>query len=764
MRLILLFLLLAARCGAQNTFPPVGLWREHMPYQGTIDVTASESKVYAATYLSFFSVDRQTGEVERFSRVSGLSETGISTLQYDPLSRKLFVAYSNSNIDVLDASGIRTIPDIKRASLSGDKNIYHIYPDNSRCYLSTGIGIVVLDAVKLEVKESWFIGAGGSYVKVNGFTKTPSAYYAATEQGLKRLLLSGGNPADYASWQTLTAANGLAAASCKAVVYFGNTVVALQNDTLYAESLAGFQPFFANDYGITSIQVSEGRLLVTQRRADGASKVVVLRNDGSVEQTLQQGGIISFPRKAIRAGGETWVADAFGGLSRWRGGSPETYRLNSPENVALGAMTVYNDVLYATAGAVNDSWNYLYNRGGIFRLQNGNWKTFNQYGYPVLDSLLDFITVAVDPRDGTVWAGSYGGGLLHIEANETLKIFKKNSPLEEAVGDPGSYRVSGLAFDNDNNLWVANFGTNHLLHVRKNDGSWVSFAPPFSLNAGAVAQVLIDDANQKWIVSPLGNGLLVFDHSGTIDNPSDDKWRLYRSGAGLGNLPSNYVNCIARDKSGFIWVGTEDGIAVIQCPQQAFVTGCEAVLPVIKDGGFANYLFKGEGVRSIAVDGADRKWVATSNGAWLISRDGDKVLQHFTETSSPLLSNDVRSIAINGKTGEVFFATAKGISAFRGTATEAAEDPNNLLVFPNPVPSGYSGSIAMRGLPENAWVKITETNGRLVYQTRAGGGQAVWNGRDYKGGKAATGVYLVLVVNDDKSETAVGRIVFIADR
>jgi ligand-binding sensor domain-containing protein len=124
--------------------------------------------------------------------------------------------------------------------------------------------------------------------------------------------------------------------------------------------------------------------------------------------------------------------------------------------------------------------------------------------------------------------------------------------------------------------------------------------------------------------------------------------------------------CVAKDKSGFIWVGTDDGIGVIQCPQEVFNTGCEAILPIVQQGNFAGYLFKGENVRSIAVDGADRKWVATKNGVWLISADGEKVIERFTEDNSPLLSSDVKKIAINGKTGEVYFATSRGICSFRG--------------------------------------------------------------------------------------------------
>ena len=172
MRYLILFLLLPICTAGQNNLPAIGLWREHLPYQVTIDVTASDKKIYAATPFSLFSVDITTKEIDRLSKISGLSETGVSAINYDASSNKLFIAYSNSNIDVIDAKAIRNIPDIKRSNITGDKNIYSVYPDGSRCYLSTGLGIVVLDAEKYEVKDSWFIGANGGYNKVNGFVKT----------------------------------------------------------------------------------------------------------------------------------------------------------------------------------------------------------------------------------------------------------------------------------------------------------------------------------------------------------------------------------------------------------------------------------------------------------------------------------------------------------------------------------------------------------------------------------------------------------------
>jgi sugar lactone lactonase YvrE len=760
-RFICFILLISVAARSQNTLPSIGQWREHLPYQNAIDVTASPNKVYAATPYTLFSVDLSSNEVQRISKVSGLSETGISTIKYDPASDKLLIAYTNSNIDIIDNKGIHNVPDIQRKNITGDKSIYHIYPTGNLAYLSTGIGVIVLDEQRLEIKDTWLIGNNGGYVKTNMFTADNSYYYAATDQGLKRTAATGSNPADFQQWQNLSGTNNLPAGPAKGVLAIQNKLIALVHDSLFQFNGSAWSFFYGDGWNVTRMNSTENKITLSQTLPNGNTKVTVLNADGSLARTIQQPNVITAPQNAIVQNNTYWVADLYGGLSHWTGSTYEVYKPNSPADFVLGDMTVYNNVLYAAAGAINDSWNYQYNRNGIFELKDGNWTQISQFQNHILDSLLDFITVAVDPRDASVWAGSYGGGLLHITAADQLQVFKQNAPIGPTIGDPTSYRIGGLAFDADNNLWIANYGSTHQLLVLKADGTWKAFTVPYLLNENAVGQILIDDNNQKWIVSPLGNGLLVYNHGASIDNTGDDHWRLYQAGTGNGNLPTNDVRVIAKDKSGFIWVGTSDGVAVIQCPEAA-LSGCDAIWPVAQQGGFANYLFKGEVVQAMAVDGADRKWIGTRNGVWLVSPDGDQVIYHFTESNSPLLSNDVRHIAINGSSGEVFFATTEGLISFRSTATEGSETQGSVSIFPNPVPPGYAGMIGIKGLAANSYVKITELNGRLVFQTRALGGQAVWDGRDYTGRKIASGVYLVLVTDEGRQEEAAGKIVFIS--
>jgi hypothetical protein len=761
---IFLLTLSSGEIFSQQPLPPIGRWREHLPYKAAISVTAGDGKVYCATPYNFFSVDVSENSVERMSRITGLHETGLSGICYDDINEKLFVAFSNSNIDIIYRNDIFNVPDIKRENITGDKTIYDIFPLNKNFYLATGLGVIVIDGEKYEVRDSWFIGNAGGQVKVNGFAADNSFFYAATAEGLKRASVNSIDPANYLNWQTLSGANGLPAGSCKDVAVVQNRIIALQNDSLFILNSGNWSLFFTEaGWQAQNINSSSGKILVCQQRSDGSAKVTSLNADGTLASVLQQPGLISKPRQAIFFNNDYWVADSAGGLTKFTTVSFENYKLNSPESIATGELAVKDNIFYAAAGEVNAGWQKQNNKNGLYKFSEGQWTNFNRIQFAQLDSVPDPISLAVDPRDQTLWAGSYGGGLLHIKEGNTFEIFKQNSPIGETIFDPGSYRVSGLAFDSDNNLWIANYGAAQNIVVRKNDGTWKTFIPPFALFENAAAQLIIDDENQKWIVSPRGNGLICFNDGNTIDNTGDDQWKRYRQGSGIGSLPSNNVLSVAKDKNGFIWIGTDDGIGVVLCPQDVFSSpGCEAILPVVQQGGFNQFLFKGEEVRSIAVDGADRKWIATKNGAWLISAEGEKVIYRFTEENSPLLSDDVKRIAVDGKTGEIFFATANGICSFRSTATEGGEKNENVLVFPNPVPPGYGGTIAIRGLVNNAIVKITELDGRLVYQTRALGGQAVWNGKDYRERKISSGVYLVLVSNDGRSENLATKIIFIS--
>ena len=182
---------------------------------------------------------------------------------------------------------------------------------------------------------------------------------------------------------------------------------------------------------------------------------------------------------------------------------------------------------------------------------------------------------------------------------------------------------------------------------------------------------------------------------------------------------------------------------------------------IVEVNGYFQYLLGTESVTAIAVDGANRKWLGTKgSGVFLMSSDGTQELYHFTAENSPLLSNFIRTIKINPITGEVLIGTNSGISAFKGTATDEETLQDDPYAYPNPVPNNYYGLIAIKGLPVNSEVRITDISGNMVFQTVSEGTQAVWDGNDMNGQRVATGVYMVFGIDTEGNNSKVAKILF----
>jgi ligand-binding sensor domain-containing protein len=747
---------------AQNALVPIGNWREHLNYVSAQAVVKGD-KIYCATNNNVFSVDA-SNNAERYSKVNGLNDFGVSAIAWDEATKQLVITYNNSNIDVLKNKAVKNISDVNRSAITGYKTINTIYCNSGFAYLCSGLGVIVINLTKYEVKDTWIIGNNGNQVGINGLVNDGGFWYAATNEGLKKASVNATNLSNYINWENISGSNGLSNGAIKNIVVANGKLISQKNDSLLVLNGNNWNLFYTDaNWQITRVTASENKLLVCQNNATNNGRVLQINSSGIIEKTLLNASYISLPKQAMADAGNIWIADAVEGLSKYST-SFESYIPDGPLGIATGDILVANNTLYAAAGSVNATWQAQQNKNGIYTFDEETWGNIGFYTKPIFDSVLDIVTLAIDPKNQTIWAGSFGGGLVNTDGN-TTKIYKQsNSSLQPVIGTSTDFRVSGLAFDNANNLWISNYGAPQNISVRKADGSFKAIQIPFTHTANAVSQITVDDINQLWIVSPLGNGLFVYNYGNNIEAINDDKWKFFKTGQGNGNLPNNTVNCTVKDKNGFIWIGTAKGIGVVQCATEVFTQNCEAILPVVQQDRFAGFLFQDEEVHTIAVDGANRKWVGTKNGVWLISAEGNKIIYRFTVDNSPLLSNDVKRVAIDPQNGEVFIATANGICSFRSTATEGGETNSNVLVFPNPVPPNYNGTIAIKGLVDNALVKITELNGRLVYQTRALGGQAIWDGKNYKGEKIASGVYLVIIRDNTGLEKIVTKIVLVGGR
>lgn len=756
--------------GLSAQLPAIGQWRAHLPLSNAVGVADQGDEILCATTLAAFRYRPEDGNIQRLSTVGALSDIGVSGLYPVPVDSAVgdqsggtsVLVYGNSNVDVLYPDGsIFNFAAIRNANIVGDKRILDVGFRGDSAYLACGFGIVVLDLQRrLSPATYFFSSTDGTPIRVNAVRAFGDSLYAATEQGLYRALADDPLLEEFARWAPASDA-GLPAGEADALLLWDGRLHIQYGSMLYARDAGEWMPWYNAEPAelIFRKPLVEDLLLIEHFMTDGdldSARMVRLSPDGSMSSI--QDPALPVPAAVVEAPGGYWFADLFRGLVRYRDGAvQQTVVPNGPGSAKAFNMAVLEDRIWVAPGDVNGSWNRLNNRDGFFRHDQFGWANFSPFNFPALDTILDILAVTLDPFTGDAWLGSFGDGLIRFPASGEPEIFKQGV-IDNAVGDPNGFRVAGLHYDPvTGHVWIANNGAAQPVMVREyQTGNFYRFPSSLPASAGeALAQVLTDDFGQVWYQVARGGGILVYDPGEDLASPSDDRRKVLRQGAGNGNLPSAEVNALVKDLDGEIWIGTNTGIAVFYNPSAVLEPGTlgDAAQIIVELDGFPAILFEDETVNVLAVDGANRKWLGTENGAFLISEDGVDQLLHFTEDNSPLLDNSVQSIAVNAETGEVFFGTAEGIVSYRGDATLGGETHEDVYVFPNPVREDYQGPIAVRGLVQDADVKITDARGRLVYETTALGGQAVWDGRLVGSGKrAATGVYYVYSTDFDGQE------------
>ena len=295
----------------------------------------------------------------------------------------------------------------------------------------------------------------------------------------------------------------------------------------------------------------------------------------------------------------------------------------------------------------------------------------------------------------------------------------------------------------------------------KKDGSWLSLNYKELENLPTVAKPLLDSRGWLWITSLQGEpGLFCAKTNKTPFDTADDEKKIwlnkFTNQDGI-SYDIYQLYAFIEDNNGHLWVGTNTGLFIIDNPENFFKNGIFKQIKVPRnDGtGLADYLMSGVYIKSIAIDGANRKWIGTNdNGIYLLSADGLEEIHHFTTENSPLPSNNIESIAIDHNTGEVFIGTNKGMASYTSDATAPEQSLNekNIHAYPNPVRADYSGNILITGLTADCNVKIVDTAGFLINEGISLGGQYSWNGRNSRGEKVSSGVYYVLTYDSNGNE------------
>ena len=749
--LLFIFLSVVVTASAQR----IGVWKDHLPYKNAIALCEHGQQLLVATENALFIANKSDNNMQRLSKVQGLSDVGISALNGNKTCA--VVGYTNGNIDLIKGYNIHNIPHLKNENLLGDKQINSVTFRQEFAYLSCAFGIIELDLNDKQINNTFLLNAAGN-LGVNKLVFYNDSLFAATDSGLYKSSVID-NLSDFHSWS----AHG----SQLVIKDLGSDQSALYyttNDSLYVyEKKKSICPINSRSF----LEPTPGGLFLLS-----PNKGYLVNENGITEKYSND--LIRFVSDIYTSGDTTWFADNANGLVKKVFFNWQKFYPIGPVTKDVYSIDVNNSHFWVATGGI-DSWNNANVKEGVFWSDYHTWtKLSNTY----LEAK-DVVDVASNPfNSNEAFIATWNDGLMQLSWSDENTRFEKtaqynhyntNGHLATLNADTSSsiygwIRVKSIAFDNAGNLWGANSQVNNPLFVRKNNGDWHSFSFTSTNTTNThLGDIVIDNIGQKWVVVPGGVGLVVYNDNNTIEDVQDDKDKVVNSSLGTGNLPSTSVYSLAKDRDGEVWVGTNKGIAVFYGPENVFSgNDFDAQQILVEVDGYVEYLLANETVTAIAVDGANRKWLGTqSAGVFLVSPDGTKQIHHFTEQNSPLFSNTITDIAINHQTGEVFIGTSKGLISFISDATQGYEAHQNVSVYPNPVRPEFNGTIAIKGLVEDADIKITDLNGTLVHETTALGGQAVWDGKNGYGERVQTGVFLVFSSNSFGTETNVAKILFV---
>jgi hypothetical protein len=765
----LYFLLFSLVIGAQTDYS--ASWEDFYSYNNVKDFTKVENVIYALADNAVFTYDVTSEEIKKLSSIQGLSGEPTTAIYYDKVFKRLVIGYENGLVEVVDDDGSITISsDIVNFSQSGAKRINHISAFNNKLYLSTPFAVVVYDIEKLEFGDTYFIGDNSSSVKINETIISNNIIYAVTETGIFKADISNNLLIDFNNWEQLFAGRNFKGIS------FLNNLYVIESSKLFAFNGNNLDEIEDFSEEIRAIKASTTHLGIS------LDKRAVILNIDMIEVGVFASNI-SFNyslNNVLFEGNIAFLATKELGILAATLNLPDDYLEIHPEGPlsnSVFSITAQNNKLWVVYGGYAANFGPLNIKNGFSNFNGENWVN-TKFNSNLPNDLVD---VTVDPNnENRIYISALGisndvkttptGGLLVVEDTLIVETYNhlNSSFTPILVSLPAiNIRTSGSVFDTNGNLWATNYETAEELVKLSATGQWTSVdlrSVQSSANPG-LTEIVVDRNNSIWIGSR-SNGVYVYNENG-------NRKKALVTTPNLGNLPDLNVRTIAVDRSNSIWLGTKSGLVVYNNASGIFEETVSNANPIIIiDDGIPKKLAGDQTINSISIDGADNKWIGTDNGGVIYTNpSGQTTIENFSKQNSPLPSNRILKIRVDNSNGKVYFATDKGIVAYNSNVSPFGDVLGAVYAYPNPALKNHE-TITIDGrngthLPKGTNVKIIDVAGNLVHETNVvegqelQGGKVVWNKLNLAGNKVVSGIYIVLLSNDDASETSVTKIAIV---
>ena len=730
-------------------------WEDFYSYNNVKDFLKTNEKIYAIVDNALFTYNLLNGEIKKISSVDGLSGESTSSLYYSSSYKKLIIGYETGLIEIIDENDkITIVKDIVNFNYSGNKRINNFTEFGNKLLISTSFAIVEYNIEKLQFGDTFFIGNQSSEIKINEIKVKDNVIYAATENGIFTADALSPNLIDFNSWTQHSFGD------FTSIEVFSNKVYVSKGVSLYEFSNSQLQ-LIKNFQTIKSIKSSQDFLAIATARA------VYILNNLNVEH-LRYVTSSSHPFYATINASYFEENTLYLGTKEF--GLLKSSKENIPNFEEIHPKGPTSNLPFSIAVKENNLW-IVYGwhdgayapRGGRYGIDNFNGTDWIHTPYSSFN-VRDLVNITFDPTNiNKVYISSWGGGMIIVEDNEVVTHWTHlNSGLEWLT------RINGSAFDKDGNLWIANAWVDNRIKKYSPDGTWKKFnmTPVMTNTAAGLNELIIDNANNIWIGSRR-NGALIFNENG-------ERKRALITEATKGSLPDPNVRTIQADDNNRVWIGTQKGLVVVYNASTILdepIVDAEPII-ILDDNGIPKKLLGDQVINTIAIDGANNKWFGTSNGGVLMtSPDGKTTIHNFNKDNSPLPSNAVTKIVIDKETGKVYFATSKGIVAFNSNVAQYGDSLTEVYAYPNPSKKNNE-FITIDGrngahLPKGTNLKIVDTAGNLVYETNVkegdqlSGGKVIWDKTNLAGKKVASGIYIVLLIDSERQNTAITKIAII---
>lgn len=704
----------------------------------------------------FFNIKDSSYKV--FTKTEGLNGSPITSLSLDN-EGKIWFGSSNGIIDVYNPANnsFKRIVDIYNSGRAS-KSINSIIIKGDTAVVSTDFGISLINCSSLSFFDTYFkFGSFSSNVKVNSAVFTKNLFYVATSSGVAIQKPGTINLIAPESWNVYSTSNGLPDNNIIKIANYRDTIVCASGSGLSffnGSQWFAIDNFFSGKY-IKDIFIKNDSLFILANFTLNNSVInsLYLYRNGVTKLIFTSN---QYPGKIISIDNKIYLATELGLEVIDQNFNSNSFYPNGPS---------YNIFFNLSVNPLGNLWVSTgddHVLKGAFRFDMNNWKEFNLNA--ISSNVVNAVYYAYTP-DKNTYLATWGTGFVKINDKDQLIHYGAyNTPLVGIKINPAFIVITSLKKDSQGNLWILNYEASNrkTLSVLTSDSTWYGFD---NLTDPSVAptqyrMLMIDQYDTKWFVSTSGDrpGLHYFNENSSSGKKTftvftDDKYGYLNSSNGLN---TNYVNALALDKRGDIWVGTSLGVNVISNTNTVLNS-----TPQLRISSL--FSLRQQSINCIAVDAIDQKWVGTNQGLLVVTSDGRELVAAFDSKNSPLVSDIIRSIAIDEERGIVYVGCEGGLTAFHTSILSPKESFDKLSVYPSPfIIDETNTNLTVDGLVKDSELKIFSISGELVNHIVTPGGRiGYWNGTDINGNKVNSGIYLIIAYDKDGNNIAKEKIAVI---